>query len=271
MCLVTEDGVRTLLGKVVLIIVILIVSVIVARIVRSLLNTWIKRKLKHSHDPGRVKTIGQMTKAVSKVGVYFIAIMLVLSVLEVNTASIIATAGIGSLAIGFGAQSLVKDIITGFFILWENQYAVGDLIVTEGYQGYVEELGIRITKLRDFDGTLHIIPNGTITTVSNQSRGPIRAWVQIKIALDEDIERAIEILQEAVTEYGEQHDYIIDKPIVQGVSNLGEFYAELQIYSTTKPDYQWSVERDLRRVAREAFNKNNIEIPHPHMEVVKEN
>ncbi len=120
---------------------------------------------------------------------------------NISTTSLLATAGIGGLAIGFGAQSLVKDIITGFFILLEDQYSVGgDYIQTGSYDGVVEELGLRVTKLRAFSGELHIIPNSNIQIVTNKTRGAMRALVKVSIAYEEDIDKAIKVLQQTCDE-----------------------------------------------------------------------
>ena len=175
--------------------------VILTRITISMINKLINRTLRNKNGSNasvsdrRVNTLGQMIKSLVKNFLYFIAIVIILDMFDINTTSILATAGIGGLAIGFGAQSLVKDFITGVFILWEDQYAVGDYIKIENFEGVVEELGIRVTKLRDFSGELHIIPNGNIKIVTNKTRGPMRALVKISIAYEEDIDKVIKVLE----------------------------------------------------------------------------
>src|SRR5699024_2950848 len=135
--------------------------------------------------------------------------------------SILATAGLGGLAIGFVAQSLVKDVITGFFILFEDQYAVGDFIEIEGITGTVEEIGLRITKIRGFKGDLNIIPNGQILMVTNYTRGNVLAVVEVSVAYKSDIDRATDVMQKVADAYAKQDDDIVEPPNVLGVVNLG--------------------------------------------------
>src|SRR5690606_35032709 len=154
---------------------------------------------------------------------YFIGTVIILDMFNINTSSILATAGIGGLAIGFGAQSLVKDVITGFFILFEDQFSVGDYVKIDSYEGIVEELGVRVTKLRDFSGELHIIPNGNINTVTNKARGAMRALVKVSIAYEEDIDRAIKILDGVCNRLKQSNKSIEEGPTILGVSDLGEY------------------------------------------------
>ena len=181
----------------------------------------------------------------------------------INTASILATAGIGGIAIGFGAQSLVKDMITGFFILLEDQYALGDYVKIGDCEGIVEELGVRVTKLRDFSGELHIIPNGNIQVVTNRTRGAMRALVEVEIAYEEDINRAIKALEKMCNDIKSTNDSIIEGPNIIGVTDLAEYGVKLRIVAKAKAMDQWSVEREIRKKAKETLDKENIEIPYP--------
>ncbi|WP_337960997.1 mechanosensitive ion channel family protein [Caloramator sp. mosi_1] len=126
---------------------------------------------------------------------YFVA---AIWIFDIKT--VIAVTGVAGVAIGFGAQNLVKDIISGVFILFEDQFAVGDYVVIDGLSGFVETIGIRVTKLRDFSGDLHIIPNGTISKVTNKTRGNMRALVDVDIAYEEDIDHAISVIKEVCEE-----------------------------------------------------------------------
>ena len=182
---------------------------------------------------------------------------------NVNTTSILATAGIGGIAIGFGAQSLVKDIITGFFIFFEDQYSVGDLVQIGVFQGNVEELGLRVTKLRDFSGELHIIPNSNIQIVTNKTRGPMRALVKISIAYEENINHVVSILEKVCEEIKQANESILEGPSVLAVSNLGEYGVDITIVAKTNPGEQWAAEREIRKSVKEAFDRENIEIPYP--------
>ena len=235
---------------------------------RSLTNKIIDRTLKdkgvgsYFTSDKRANTIGQVSKKVVKYILYFIAALMILEMFGVKTTSILATAGVGGLAIGFGAQSLVKDMITGFFIILENQFSVGDYIQVLDFNGVVEELGMRVTKLRDFSGELHIIPNGEIKVVTNRTRGAMRALVEIGVAYEEDIDNAIRVAEKVAEEIKSKNEAIIDGPNILGVTDLGGSGVIIRIVAKTKPMEQWAVEREIRKKIKEAFDRENIEIPY---------
>ena len=202
----------------------------------------------------------------------FVGIVMALDLFNINTKSILATAGIGGLAIGFGAQSLVKDLITGFFILLEDQYSVGELIQTEGYEGIVEDLGVRVTKLRAFSGELHIIPNGNITVVTNKTRGAMRALVTMSISYEADVDKAISVLEDVCARIKEEdkEDVIKEGPTVLGIVNLGDYNVDINIVAKTNPMDQWNMERKIRRASKAALEKAGIEIPYPKNVIIRE-
>ncbi|SHM17758.1 small conductance mechanosensitive channel [Caldanaerovirga acetigignens] len=221
-------------------------------------------------DESRMKTLAGLLKSVLRYTVYLIAAVVMLDTFGVKTSSIIAAAGIGGLAIGFGAQSLVKDVISGFFIIFENYFQIGDYVETAGVSGVVEEMGLRTTKLRDFGGQIHIIPNGEITRVTNYSRGNLRALVNVRISYEEDLNRVIEILEEVAEEVRQKRNDIVEGPTVLGVSDFGPSEAVITIWARTLPMQQWSVERELRKAIKERFDREGIEIPYPKMIVIDE-
>ena len=196
-----SKGELNIFGKLLKIFVIFIIINIIISLIGKIVDRTLKdKKLTNIYtSSNRARTLGQILKKVIKYTLYFIWIMMSLEMFDVNTASVLATAGIGGLAIGFGAQSLVKDIITGFFILFEDQYSVGDHVKIDSYEGVVEELGLRITKVRAFSGELHIIPNGAILVVTNATRGAMRALVEISFSYEENVDRVIEILEGVCT------------------------------------------------------------------------
>lgn len=258
------NGDLNILGKLIKILII----IIAIRIIISLTNKLIDKALKNKKETNyfasnrRANTVAEAMKKLVKYTLYFMGTMIILDMF-INTTSILATAGIGGLAIGFGAQSLVKDIITGFFILLEDQYAIGDYVKIETFEGIVEELGMRVTKLRDFSGELHIIPNGRIQVVTNKTRGAMRALVKISIAYEENIDKVTTILEKICSEIKVSNDSILDGPNILGVTELGDFGISITIVAKTKPMDQWSVEREIRKKVKEAFDKENIEIPYP--------
>lgn len=261
----TENGELNLFGKSLKIIVIFIIMNIIVSIIGKLIDRTLKnKKLSRLHDNGRrANTLVQILKKIVKYFLYFIWIVISLDMFDINTGSILATAGIGGLAIGFGAQSLVKDIITGFFILLEDQYAVGDYVKIGNFEGIVEELGLRVTKLRDFSGELHILPNSSIQIVTNKNRGAMRALVEIAFSYDENIDRVVKVLEAVCENIKLTNENIIDGPTILGVTNLGEYDVKITIVAKTKAMEQWSVEREIRKMAIEAFEKENIQKPYP--------
>jgi small-conductance mechanosensitive channel len=229
-----------------------------------------REKFKIIGDEKRIHTLKEIIKSVLRYTIYFISFTPILEMLGIPISSLIAAAGIGGLAIGFGAQNLVRDIITGFFILLEDQFHVGDYIETGNKSGIVEEMALRVTKVRDFNGDLHIIPNGSIDRVTNKCRGNMRALVEVSVAYEEKIEKVIRVLNELCDEMKQEDHKIVEGPIVLGVTNLGEFDVVISIMAKTLPMEQWAVERELRKRIKERFDEEGIEIPYPKMEIIQE-
>ncbi|MEN3005562.1 mechanosensitive ion channel family protein [Dehalobacterium formicoaceticum] len=217
----------------------------------------------------RLETLKVLSLSIVTYGIYFMVILMVLGVLGVNTASIIASAGIVGLAVGFGAQSLVKDVITGFFMIFENYFTVGDYIQAAGVGGIVEEMGLRTTTIRDWAGELHIIPNSQITIVTNFSRGKSRALVDVRISYKEDIDRAIEVLQKEADQVAKEFkETIVEAPRVLGVQDLGSSEVLIRVIAFTQALEQWPLERELRKRLKGALDQAGIEIPSPAAKVV---
>lgn len=231
------------------------------------------REQKFYFDEKRVLTLRTLAKSILRYATYFIVgftILVQIAGTIEGLKGFLASAGILGLALGFGAQSLVKDVITGFFILLENQYAVGEYITTGGFSGFVEEVGLRVTKIRDWGGEYHIIPNGQITTVTNLSRGNMRALVDIGIAYGEDIDRALRVMNGVVrTLASEMSGVIVEGPEVLGVVAIGPDEVILRTTAKTKPMEQWRVERELRKRYKEAFDREEIGVPSPRRVIIK--
>lgn len=263
--LTDASGDLNILGKLAKIIIIFIIINIIIKIIGRVIDRSLKNKrITHLYGSDkRANTLGQILKKIVKYLLYFVWLVMTLEMFDINTGSIIATAGIGGLAIGFGAQSLVKDIITGFFILLEDQYSVGDYVKVDSFEGTVEELGLRVTKLRDFNGELHIIPNGYITTVTNRNRGEMRALVVVSITYEENIDRVLNILENVCSEVKKNNINIVDGPTILGVTNLSPNSVDITIVAKSKAMEQWAVERQIRKKVKEAFDKENIDVPYP--------
>ncbi len=212
----------------------------------------------------KAKTISVLLTSIWRYFVYAFTIILVLTELDIfDIGPILAGAGIFGFAIGFGAQNLVRDIISGFFIILEDQFSVGDFITTGSYTGVVEELGLRITKIRDFSGELHIIPNGHIEVVTNKGRGSMRALVDVGVAYEEKIDHVISILEDVCVQFAENEPNVVEGPIVQGVVGLDDSAVVIRLSARTNSMTQWQVERDLRRLIKNTFDEKGIEIPYP--------
>jgi small conductance mechanosensitive channel len=252
--------------KVLLIIIVARVSIsILNRIIMNIFKLYPRLKM----DEKKSTTLAGILKSIVKYTVYIITIISVLNVFNIPTASLIATAGLGGLAIGFGAQSLVKDVFTGFFILFEDQYGVGDFVSIGGMTGTVEDIGLRITQIREYNGDLHIIPNGEVKTVTNHSRGDSLAIVDIGIAYEVDAERAMVVLRELTEGYYKNNmESIVQKPEVLGIIKFNESEVVIRTVVRTKPLMHWKIERELRKQILEIFKDKGIEIPYPRRVII---
>lgn len=227
----------------------------------------IRRKERIS--PGRSKTLQSLAKNIFSYVLIFIFAVTILQIFGIKATAILAGAGVVGLAVGFGAQGLVSDVVTGFFILLERQIDVGDYVTTGSYSGIVEQIGLKTTQIRGFDGTLHYIPNREITSLSNHSRGNMRALVDIGISYDDNIDEAITVLQETCDKIAEVNQAIVEGPNVIGVQTLGSSDVVLRIIAKTENMEQWAVERQLRKALKEALEANGIEIPFPHQVLIQ--
>jgi moderate conductance mechanosensitive channel len=213
----------------------------------------------------RGQTIAQLLRSVGRVVVLTIAILLTFNVF-IDIGPILAGAGILGLAVSFGAQSLVKDVISGFFILFENQFAIGDVIEVAGKSGLVEKMTLRVVQLRDAEGIMHVVPNGEIKVVSNKTRGWSRAVVDVGVPYDENVDRAIEVLRDEAAQFSTDNAWgsQLDGPVeVLGVESLGDSAVVLRTVIRTQPGSQWNVAREFRRRIKNRFDREELEIPFP--------
>jgi moderate conductance mechanosensitive channel len=216
-----------------------------------------KRKaIKYALNSKKLDTMASLMTSILKYSIYIIAIVIILSdVFEMK--SILAAAGIGGVAIGFGAQSLIKDIISGFFIVMEDQFAVGDIITIDGMNGTVEDLELRVTRLRNFSGDLFIIPNGEIKKVTNHTRGNKGVIVDIPLVYGTDINKVFEIAGEVCVKISNTYKTIVEAPKVLGITELGKDTLNLRITAKTLQSEQGEVERAMRKlIAEELLTKD---------------
>ena len=183
----------------------------------------------------REATLMKLLQNVLTYAIYFIAILMILSTLTINVSAILAGAGIVGLAVGFGAQSLVKDVITGFFIIFEDQFSVGDIIRVGQFEGTVEEIGLRTTKIKNWTGELHIIPNGNILEVTNFSLNNSVAVIDISVAYEENIQRVEQLIQDLLSTMQDKYEDIVQPPELLGVQNLGTSEVIIRVTAETLP------------------------------------
>lgn len=214
----------------------------------------------------RAKTLAAVFTTTGLVVIVAVTVMMVVQELGISLGPVLATAGIAGLAVGFGAQTLVKDMISGFFILLEDQYSLGDAIETAGVSGVVEKVNLRTTILRDVHGTVHVVPNGDIRVVSNKTKEWSRAVLEIGVGYSEDPDRVITVLEEIGADLRDDSVYgalLLETPTVPGVEAFTDSAVVIRMMARTLPLKQWDVARELRRRIKHRFDAEGIEIPFP--------
>jgi small conductance mechanosensitive channel len=211
----------------------------------------------------KADTLGELLKSVLRYTLYIIGVLSILDAVGFQTRTLLVGAGLGGVAIGFGAQSLVKDIISGFFILFEDQFSVGEYVTIDDMSGIVEGVGLRITRIKGFSGDLYIIPNGHISKVINHSRDNVRALVDVVIAYEVNIDKALEALNRISEDMKKGNEDITEGPTVLGIQKLGDCGVTIRIIAKTLPMKQGGVEMELRKRIKDAFEKEKINIPYP--------
>jgi small conductance mechanosensitive channel len=241
------------------------------RLIDRLVEHSMKRKGRDRAElRKRTDTISNFLSQVSSAVVWAIAVFMILSELGMNIGPLLASAGVLGIGIGFGAQSLVKDVLAGLFIIMENQYSRGDVVKIADIAGIVEEVNIRRTIMRDLDGIVHVVPNGEIKVASNYTKEYSRVNLNISVAYGEDLDRCIQVMNRVGLQMAEDEywgEAIIKPPEVLRVDSLGDSGIEIKMLGDTKPIRQWEVTGELRKRIKKAFDEEGIEIPWPHTKV----
>lgn len=253
------------------IVIILVVAFIVNRLLRRAIRRFADRLAGDTladnlRAAARARTVGGVLRSFSTVVVYSVASLLVLGELGQNLGPLLAGAGIVGVAIGFGAQSLVRDFLAGIFILIEDQYGVGDIVDVGEANGVVEALSLRTTRMRDVNGTVWHVPNGEIHRVRNMSQQWARALLDLSVAYGSDVRRARQIIKRVADEVWKDETWaakVLEEPEVWGVESLGADGVAIRLVVKTQPSAQWDVMRELRLRLKEAFDAEGIEIPFP--------
>ena len=218
----------------------------------------------------RTKTLLSIFKGMARVLIIIVVIIMILDEVGVPIAPVLAGFGIAGVAIGFGAQYLIRDLIAGIFIILENQYRVGDVVRVAGIGGLVEYITLRKTVLRDLDGIVHHVPNGEIKTASNFTRHFSRVNLNVSVGYGTDLDHAISVINRVGKELAGDEKWrekIISPPKVERVDSLGDSGIEIKILGDVKPIQQWAVMGELRLRLKKAFDAEGIEIPWPHTKV----
>lgn len=262
-------------GRITLIVIItLIVQKIASRAVGKTLELATARHKGEEKEEfeQRIDTLSSVFAATVGVVIWAIAAFIILSELNINIAPILTGAGIAGLAVGFGAQNLVRDIISGVFILLENQYSKGDVVKISDTAGLVEDINLRRTVLRDLDGIVHYIPNGEIKVASNFTQEYSKINLNIEVSYETNLDHATRVINEVGNKLAKDKKFgpmIKEAPSALRVDKLGESGIEIKIVGVTRPIKQWDVMGELRKRIKEAFDKEGIEIPYPHRVIVE--
>ena len=220
----------------------------------------------HREEMLREDTLISIVSTTLHVLVWLLAVMIILSELSIDIGPLVAGAGVAGIALGFGAQQLIQDFVSGIFIILENQYRVGDVVQFNGVSGQVTDITIRSTVMRDLDGNVHHFPNGLIRHTINMTMEYSNINLNIGIGYEDDIEKAQKIINKVGMDLAGDDDWkslIVETPQFLRVENFGDSAVELKIMGKTKPSEQWNVTGELRRRLKEAFDKNGIDIPYP--------
>lgn len=263
-------------GVIILVIIFLayLIYKIASLILPSIVNRFVKVRGKgrkaQEEVAKRSSTLSQFLTGIVAAVVAIFTLFMILSEIGVDIAPLLAGAGVVGIAVGLGAQKLIGDIINGLFVVLEDYYGKGDWVQIAGIAGSVEDVNIRRTVLRDFDGTVHIIPNSEVKIASNYTKTWARVNLNIPVAYGENLDRVIAVLNRVGEELAEDEHFrsmITNPPQVLRVDNFGDSAIDIKILGETKPSKQWNVMGELRKRIKEAFDEEGIEIPWPHTKV----
>ena len=246
-----------------------VLQALAARLIRLFRNYMSRRT--GGDEIGRVETLARVFRNAAAIVIVLVAGMLILGELGISVAPILATAGVAGIAIGFGAQSLIKDYFNGFFLLLDDQVRQGDVVEVAGKGGLVEEVTLRYVRLRDMDGHVHYVPNGEIKLVTNRTRGYATPVVDVPIAYDQDPDAALRLMRETAAELRADPQWserIVDDLEVIGMERWGDSSVVLRArFRVIPPIQQWNVKREYLRRLKQAFDARGIEIPFPQLTI----
>ena len=250
------------------------IDYVLHRMIPRALRLTVERQMKERDEEEiqqRVDTLASVFTAGGRVIIVLVTLLTLMPLAGISIGPLLAGVGILGLAVGFGAQSLVKDVISGLFILLDNQYSKGDVVTVAGISGLVEDVGIRRTVLRDLDGIVHYIPNGEIAVASNFTQEYSRVNLNVGVSYSEDLDHVMRVIDRVGEEMAADPKWapaIITPPKSLRVDNLGDSGIDIKVVGDTKPIKQWEVMGELRKRIKKAFDEEGIEIPYPHRVIV---
>ncbi|MBQ6374756.1 MAG: mechanosensitive ion channel family protein [Clostridia bacterium] len=257
------SGLPVVTTKVLMAALVIFIGVVTIRFGRRLILSLVRmRGQKGTQNIHQVDTFRSLITSIFNYIMYFIIVTVVLSLFGVNVSSILTVAGVGGIAISFGAQTLVKDVISGLLIWGEGSISVGDVVDINGLQGTVESIAIRTTVVRNFNGNVYTIPNGDIRSITNMSRGFKRAIVDVRCPYEADQERLVGILREEMERAGEEIEGITETPDVMSILSFDTDAVVVRVAVQCPVGENWRIERDIRSRIKARFDKEGIVIPH---------
>ena len=254
--------------RIFLIAIVALIVVKGARVLTNRLSTAFRKHQVDEESKKRASTLSSVVRHILTVVILIVAAVTILGELGVQIGPLLAAAGIAGLAVGFGAQSLVKDVINGFFILLEDQIRVGDVVKVAGQGGVVEKVNLKMTILRDFSGNVHYVPNGSIDLVTNMTKEYSRYVFDIGVAYREDVDEVCQVIREVDQDLRNDPDFgedILEPIEVFGLDQFGDSALIIKARTKTKPIKQWRVAREFNRRLKKKFDQKDIEIPFPHV------
>ncbi len=254
--------------RVLLILILTFVAIKVGRIISAKLFSEISKRKEEDEFRKRADTLSSMIRYALTIAIAAVAIIMILGELGIEIGPILAAAGILGLAVGFGAQNLVQDVISGFFILLENQIRVNDVVEIAGKKGLVEKINLRMTILRDLSGNVHYVRNGKIDVVTNYTKDFSRYLFDIGVAYRENVDEVIEVIKEVDEEMRNDPQYQKDilEPIdIMGLDQFADSAVVIRARNKTMPGKQWAIGREFKRRLKQKFDEKDIEIPFPHL------
>jgi moderate conductance mechanosensitive channel len=266
-----DEGVRLVATQAFRIFIILLLAwvlqALAARLIR-LFRAYMSRRT-DGDELGRIETLARVFRNAAAIVIVLVAGMLILGELGISVAPILATAGVAGIAIGFGAQSLIKDYFNGFFLLLDDQVRQGDVVEVGGKGGLVEEVTLRYVRLRDMDGHVHYVPNGEIKLVTNRTRGYATPVVDVPIAYGADADKVLQLMRDtaaALRADAQWRERIVEDLEVIGMERWGDSAVTLRVrFKVIPPIQQWNVKREYLRRLKQAFDAHGIEIPFPQL------